>query len=275
MSIILVTSFNSALYERYGKRFVEGFSRHVTHIRLVVVFEGTKEETQSISAELEELGVLVLDMETSTRGSFAKRFGHFYEARGYRLSEVPGGGFKIVHNYRWDALRFSFKVFALEAALNWLEGSGTECDLLGWIDADVVCHSSVAPNDLDEALPSSNELMSYLGRTHFPPPRPYSEGGFFCFNLAHPKFQDFIKRLISYYHTGEVFELSEWHDCMVWDCARREFELAGVIFRNISGNFVHLEHPFVNSLLGKYFDHLKGESRKLAGRSHGRDFANG
>ena len=59
----------------------------------------------------------------------------------------------------------------------------------------------------------------------------------------------------------------EWHDSWIWDEVRKEFEVQGVHFKNISGNAVHLEHPFINCGLGEYFDHLKGPERKKIGKS--------
>ena len=39
--------------------------------------------------------------------------------------------------------------------------------------------------------------------------------------------------------------------------------MAGVKFRNLSGEFISEEHPLVKSELGKYFDHLKGKREKI------------
>ena len=38
--------------------------------------------------------------------------------------------------------------------------------------------------------------------------------------------------------------------------------MAGVKFKNLSGEFISEEHPLVKSELGKYFDHLKGKEKK-------------
>ena len=114
--------------------------------------------------------------------------------------------------------------------------------------------------------------MSYLGRTHFPPGRPYSECGFLGFNLKHEEFKRFINRMVEVYSSGEIFSYVEWHDSWIWDQIRQEFEEKNINFKNISGPiFEKLEHPFVNCNLGKFFDHLKG-NRKNTGSSHKEDY---
>jgi hypothetical protein len=41
---------------------------------------------------------------------------------------------------------------------------------------------------------------------------------------------------------------------------------AGMINHNITPGYVR-GHPFIDSFLGEYMDHLKGPKRKIAGRS--------
>ena len=114
--------------------------------------------------------------------------------------------------------------------------------------------------------------MSYLGRTNFPPERPYTETGFLGFNLKHSQFKQFINRMVEVYCSGEIFSFVEWHDCWVYDHVRKEFEEKNINFKNISGPiFEKLAHPFVNCNLGKFFDHLKGD-RKKSGSSYNEDY---
>ena len=116
--------------------------------------------------------------------------------------------------------------------------------------------------------------MSYLGRDSFPKNNPYSECGFLGFNLKHKNFNNFLDRMIEIYITGEIFSFQEWHDSWIWDKVREEFEAEKISFKNISGNFSHVEHPFVNCGLQKFFDHLKGPDRKKKGQSFDQDFIN-
>jgi hypothetical protein len=75
------------------------------------------------------------------------------------------------------------------------------------------------------------------------------------------------------YLPGEAFRFLHWHDSWLWDEVRKEYEAKGFAFKNLSGSFSHLEHPFIKCGLGVYFDHLKGPERKKAGKSSDQDYA--
>ena len=53
---------------------------------------------------------------------------------------------------------------------------------------------------------------------------------------------------------------------------RIEFEGSGIQFKNISGAASSTDHPFINTDLGIYFDHLKGPERKRIGQSFIEDY---
>jgi hypothetical protein len=64
--------------------------------------------------------------------------------------------------------------------------------------------------------------------------------------------------------------MEEWHDSFVFEEVRKKVQAKfdGFPYYNISGNLINGEgHPFINSDLGKYFDHLKGD-RKDIGKSN-------
>lgn len=82
-----------------------------------------------------------------------------------------------------------------------------------------------------------------------------------------------MSQIVAEYLNGEMFLLPEWHDCKMWDIMREHFSgVRGIEYRNISGSASHTSHPFVNSILGQYMDHLKGPDRKSLGRSFDEDF---
>jgi hypothetical protein len=116
-------------------------------------------------------------------------------------------------------------------------------------------------------LPKEDEIASYLGRDSFPAPNPYSECGFLAFNLENSGTISFLRDFKDLYCSGEIFEQLEWHDSFLFDVMRRRYEIQGNRFRNISGDSGEVEHPFIHSHLGKYFDHLKGPMRKVKGTS--------
>jgi len=260
----LVTSMNEKLYHEYGDRMISGFEHFAADdVRLIVVFEGKKPEALNPSGR--HYSVVALSSERHTR--FHKFFGHLYEASGLRMTRVLDAqgnpALKPVWDYKFSAIRFSFKVFALEIARRLM----AEGDAFAWIDADVKCLKHFSHENLEKYLPHGDEVMSYLGRTSFPKGAPYSECGFLGFNAAHKNVDQFLNRMLEIYSSGEIFSLEQWHDSWIWDVVRREFEQMGIAFKNISGPASDLEHPFINCGLGDYFDHLKGPARKKAGSS--------
>jgi hypothetical protein len=74
------------------------------------------------------------------------------------------------------------------------------------------------------------------------------------------------------YDQDKIFDLPEWHDSYVWDVIRRQYHKQNEFYNlNITLSKPNLAgHPFINSDLGKFMDHLKG-ARKTVGRSHAND----
>ena len=111
-------------------------------------------------------------------GSFFKKFGHLKEANGFKFEE------KIIDNklhfqvhgpdFRWNAIKFSYKVFSVYLASKINSISNKFC----WIDADTILMRALSEEDLLKFLPNDDELMTYLGRSQFPPDYPHSETGF-------------------------------------------------------------------------------------------------
>ena len=264
MNLSFVSTMNKKLYDEYGKRFIYEFiDKASDEINLIIIFEGSS--PNEISNLKKNLIVKSLDNEKHNR--FLRFFGHLHEARGLRVKFFEENGMKkinVINNYKYDAIRFSFKPFSILQVLKYIP-KGSE--YLIWSDADLRCKKKFTFESLVKFLPEKNELMSYLGRKNN-----YSECGFLGFNLLHNEFKNYIYRMTDIYSTGEIFSLKEWHDSFVWDYVRKEFEERKIKFKNISGKGFEHEHPFINSGLEKYFDHLKGPIRKKEGRSRNEDY---
>lgn len=264
MSISFVSSMNKRLYEQYGKRFMQEFSEFASaDLKLFVIFEGDyPEEAIKISNN-----VIIVPLMSSHHEIFLKYFGHLLEPKGFKTRLFNENGvekIQITPDYKYNAIRFSFKPFSIYQALDYIP---LTTERLIWIDADLRCKKIFNEKSLEKFLPSYDELMSYLGRKDN-----YSECGFLGFNIKHEKFKIFIERVIQIYKSGEIFSLKEWHDSWIWDFVRKEFENLNITFKNISGKgFAHY-HPFINSGLEEYFDHLKGPKRKANGNSFKDDY---
>ncbi len=239
--ISFVSSMNAKLYEQYGKIFLEEFDKFAgENIKLLNIFEELE------NSNLNTKKIININFDDSKHKKFLRYFGNLYEAGGLKITVFNENGQKKINlnnNFRYNAIKFSYKVFAVNYSLNYISDE----DFLVWTDADLRCKKDFSSDDLIQFMPEENQLMSYLGRTEFPPERPYSECGFLGFNIKHPHFKDFLSRMVEIYISGEIFSFEEWHDSWIWDRVRNEFENKGINFKNISGpKFQKIEHPFVN-----------------------------
>lgn len=129
--------------------------------------------------------------------------------------------------------------------------------MLFWLDADVRVFADVPQSFLEAMMPEA-ALVSYLARPK------YSECGLVGYNLRHPAILDFIAAYEAMYTEDRIFALSEFHDSFVFDVVRRRFERRGCKSYDIAkGIGAKSGHVFVNSPLGQYMDHMKGERKDL------------
>ncbi len=268
MKIAFVSSMNKSLYDFYGKRFLEEFAKYASkEILLLVVFEGEYPE------EILTLGqnIIVIPLLNEKHSLFIKRFGKLEEAKGLRIKKIIENGQKklnLSYDFRYNAVRFSFKPFSIQQSLDYIPKDVTH---LIWTDADLRCKKNFSSQDLIEFIPNENQIMSYLGRKDS-----YSECGFLGFNLKEKKTINYIDRMIEIYVSGEIFSLSQWHDSFIWDHVRVEFQNnQGCVFKDISGEGANKEHVYINTGLNKFFDHLKGPERKQLGSSKPDDMERG
>ena len=168
------------------------------------------------------------------------------------------------YHYERDAVRFSNKSFAIAHAGRTCRMQ-YEADILIWLDADVITFTKI-PNELFRELLKNNAFVGYLGRQHR-----HTESGFLIFNLHSPYTSEFFETIENMYLSRQVFHLREWHDCEVFDVCRIIFQAQGKITsNNISAGVSNSDHPFINSVLGRYMDHLKGTETKMQGLTHAR-----
>jgi hypothetical protein len=245
LKLLAVTTFNRAGYDRYAHKMLDGWANWPASIDLLVLAEDCAEVWP---------GAIDLLAAAPAIARFKAEFGDRPRARG-----MVGGKY----NYRFDAVRFCHKVFALEFAV--AVACCRKVDALIWIDADTVTHRPI-PLEFVEGLLPADADVACLKRS-----MAHSETGFVIFRANTPGF-GIIRRMASLYRTGQVFQLPQWHDAFVFDDVRLRMEhRQGLRSHSLSGGFEHAKHPFVNGPLGAYMDHLKGDSRKDAGRSLAKD----
>jgi hypothetical protein len=157
-------------------------------------------------------------------------------------------------------VRFAHKVYAIFCAARQVNS-----DWLLWMDADMVCHSNITLEQLQQLCPDNKELC-YLGRQG-----KYTECGLYAMNLQQPAIGQFLNKFQQYYDNAEqgIFTLEEWHDSFVFDAVRHT--MPEIKQLDWSGATSYGEgHPLINSPWGAYLDHLKG-NRKAKGRSNNKD----
>lgn len=251
----VITSFNWAGWERYGKRFVESWKQYWPEtIRLTIYYEGDEfdsfdfptgiswrpiEEVEFLSDFMQDLRFPIM------HGIVGDQYDINFDARMARKS------FMQVHTAR----KYGGKVF--------------------WIDADSITTKHVPQGFLDDCLPD-DKFCCYLGRDGWY----YTESGFLGFNANHPIAKEFFKNYLHAFITGVIFAQAPrydekgrlagggWHDCIAFDCTRMLAAMNGK-----EGEFVNLAahvtpghmHPFQMSAPGQYMQHLKGD-RKDTGK---------
>lgn len=148
-------------------------------------------------------------------------------------------------DYRFQAKRFSYKVFSILAS----QGKGR----LIWLDADVKVFAKVPGKFLDDLMPKG-VYTAYLGREKM-----HSECGFVIYDRSHPAHEKFMSAWRNLYETDDLFKLKEWHDSLAYDHLRTSLNVPSI---SISGPGKSTHHPFINSPLGKYMDHFKGNRKE-------------
>jgi hypothetical protein len=143
-----------------------------------------------------------------------------------------------------------------------------DADVLIWMDADSVVHSPMSIEFLEKFIPE-NVFTCYAGRKN-----KYTECGWYSMNLKHPHAKDFFSEFQRMYDEAEngIFLQKEWHDSYIYDVVRVWHEQKfNVQNKDFSNGLIEKEgHPIINSELGAFIDHLKGD-RKREGKSERKD----
>ena len=250
-SIAVITTFSDAGWEQYGKRFVETFVQYwPKNIKLKIYCD-------TIQPGYPEVEWIKLNETCPDLVAFKDRHKHNENAHGLR----PDGKKK---SYLWDAVKFAHKSYCVSH-----EALNSTTDLIIWLDADVVTHSTV-PFEFIESLLPQNHYCAYLGREKI-----YPECGFVVYDTRSEYNKIFMQDWQTLYNTDTLFEEIEYHDSYLFWQLVKKHSANGMHTTNLSKGHPHRPgvHVFINSPLGEYMDHLKGK-RKKDGRSKPTDIYN-
>ena len=156
-----------------------------------------------------------------------------------------------------DGVRFSYKVYAYCHAIK----QYSNYDFIMGVDADSVFYNPMTEDVVRKELYREDCMMTYLGRGS-----QYSECGFLGFNMKHPEIQNYADEMLRMYNSDDIYKLIECHDSFVWDHVRIKFEEERDVMNNNIGDHKKA-HVQARSVLGMYYDHTKGPSRKNQGFS--------
>lgn len=244
----VVTTFHKKGYEVYGKRCIETFLQYWPSDVSMYVY------AENVEVDIADERLIAINQSLSVPR--LHEFRRLYKDNPFANGTDPKGK-GGQNNFRWDAIRFSNKVFAVTDAI---ERTKSSFDQLIWLDADTLTHTSLPKKIIDNLAPRGNQLAAYLNRKSYP------ECGWVGYNLHHPKIIDLADRFEQSYLSGRFLEMKESHDSFVfWDIVK-EMERNGEAEFKYLGSDSATGHIFINSILGGYLDHLKGD-RKSDGKS--------
>ena len=256
--ISVVSTFHKPALDLYGQRFLDSFSKNIDpSIDLFLYAEDCNPVVND-----SRINVLNQKAELPKLVAFKERWKGVPKANGVCPPEIRAKRPRDWHKeFKWDAVRFANKVYAVFDA-----AQRCNSDWIVWMDADMFIHSPMSKEAFEKVLPKKSWL-SYLGRG-----RKWPECGFYGINLRSTEGKEFLKEFEHVYEHAEygIFRMEEWHDSFVFEEVRKKIyaKFPNAPIYNISGNIINGEgHPLINSDLGKYMDHLKGD-RKQLGKSN-------
>jgi hypothetical protein len=254
----VVTTFNQKGLLTYGQRMINSYIQNwPDEVDFYIYAERCN---PSIPKSNKNIHVLDLEKNSPDLVEFKKKWGNVPKANGQGPDKKRLDASKA---FKWDAIRFCHKVYAIFDCAR-----KTDADVLIWMDADTYCHSPMTYNFLNDFV-KETAAVCYFNRD----PK-WPECGWYSMNLKDSVCQDFLKRFEDVWNNAEegIFTMKEWHDSFVFYEIVKEFRnKPGWSEHSLSNVTISGEgHPIVNSAIGAYIDHMKGD-RKLQGHSNRKD----
>ena len=266
--ILVVTTFHQPGLEEYGQRFIDSFAQRVDkRIKLLVYAESCSPN----NPDPEQIEILDSFEALPKLNAFKSKWKDDPRANGIPPDDIKARRPKDHHKkFKWDAIRFANKVYAVFDACR---RADTWCV---WMDADTFVHSEWSYEDFRGQLPDS-KWITYVGRGKGS--QTWPECGFYGLNLKDQICLDFLKEFERVYDDPEngIFKLEEWHDSFVFGNILNSMkDYYPEVLDYSAEMYIRTAktggggHPLINSVLGKWIDHMKGV-RKSEGRSRDRD----
>lgn len=225
---MLITTLSSKLLADYGRSTVATWGSF-TKKRIVVVVK--PDELAQFRAELGSKYFVIPFSNESLQCIEAIR--EREEELAYRKGD-----------YRWQAARFSWKVFAMDEAYRVFPKE----DPVTWLDAD-----SLLKRDFDKwllRLFSDSHAVSFLGRAH---KQMHAETGLIDFRGDRGR--EIFREVLEIYKTLDVFNFNEWTDSYIYTYAFQFKKDCYDICKHLG---VKSSNPLYEIDRGRHLLHLKG-----------------
>ena len=272
MKIKVITSYKPGTWNEYAKRAVDSVLQHWPEDTTVAVYHESQSQDIFEHPRVEWFDVHEVQPELL---KFKNKYKDDPIANG-EIQEIPGGirrpgPLPKKGSFQWNAVRFANKVFCVTHSVK----SSPGYDYIIWLDADTYSFRPM-PKEFLEKLLLKNTMLTYLGREN---PTLNDGGkdpecGFVGYNLNHPEIQNYNNDWEKMYISDSIFKLKQgWTDCStLWHLSKLYQKEKNVKVNDIGyWKGVKGHHVFINSELGLYMDHFKG-NRKVDGKSAKKDF---
>ena len=264
--ITTLTTFHKPGLDLYGQRFIDSFAKNVDKkIKLLVYAENCT----PINPDTNQI-TIIDSKELNKLNQFKARWGNVPKANG--KCPFPEKRPRDHHKeFKWDAVRFANKVYAVFDAVARTNDTWTV-----WIDADTYVHTPINYEQFQQLLPS-DKWITFVGRGKGS--QTWPECGFYGLNTEHDTCKKFLNEFERMYQDADngIFRLDEWHDSYVFGKILNQLTPIDKNFHDYSKDIYNKTaktggggHPLINSVLGNYFDQMKG-SRKNKGKSQKKD----
>ena len=264
MKYKVITTFKPGDWDRNSKRMVQSVLDRWPNADVTVYCQGQR-------PEFHDQRVTWFDIDKANIGlhKFRIRYESDPVAMG-KLDQLPGGVRRSPkleteggldakkESYLWNAVKFSYKVSCVTHAVK----NYKDYDYVIWIDDDTFTFRDIPMKFIDDICPDDT-LVTYLGRENDRGSNKYPECGLVCYNIKHSLVQNFVEDWENLYTTSKIFELLEWHDSYVfWHLTKEYREKHSAKVHDLGyAKGVKGHHVFVNSELGQYIDHFKGDRK--------------
>ena len=257
--ITVVTTFHQEGLDLYGQRFLDSFAERVDkHIKLLVYAE----DCNPSNPDSNQITILDQKDVLPKLNTFKERWKNVPKANG--KCPWPARRPRDHHKeFKWDAVRFANKVYAV------FDACERSTDWCVWMDADMYVHNNWSHKEFSKLLPNKS-WITYVGRGKGSATWP--ECGFYGMNLNHPVCHEFLKEFERMYEDADngIFTLEEWHDSFVFGHLLNKMKRDFPTVTDYTANTILQTaktggggHPLINTVLGSYIDHLKGDRKNL------------